>query len=619
MNLNFGYKIRSMEIKNSAIFWIAASSFLIFQLHAFTTSIHAPAVLLNQDQGTIALVTLNVTSGNGTVTISGPANVGNSTIQSAETAAAYAARYTGVSERDYNFNYNIADPSSNVSGPSAGLAFTLLAISNLEHRQLYPNFTVTGTIGSNGNVGEIGGVYDKMQAAKEHGMQYALVPYAGAGQFENLLYYITQQKFGIPMVEVSNVSEALRFAYSPENISGVKYYLPAVDYHMNSLPQANVTCSECNLSYFYMLVNYTLGYTANESNAISAIFPEVGSEFLGQIENYSAIEKKGYLYTAADLAFTLYPDAYLLANSDSYTPKAARGLIENVSGYCASLTPPQLTSANYEYVIGGELRQIWGEEQANASIQLVNTSQTSDQIIEGLDSAATSEAWCNAAGEMYSIASSIGGQGIMLSPAVKQKAIEEINSAKAYGFNIYEQSAMQAYNSSEYGAAVYAAAYANILGNPDVAGNYTSSELVSMIKANAANSTFGIWPSQFANSALFYMYQANSRVNDTGNLTSAYSLSLLAKNLNDANKLIASTEINVAGAVPSVIQAGDTFSLLSNQTQELQSIYNGMAIIYSSIFMILIVMVAILIFIIAIYLKVGKALQVAPKKGRRNG
>ncbi len=608
-----------MEIKNSAVFWIAAVSLLIFQLHGFTTSIHAPAVLLNQDQGTIALVTLNVTSGNGTVTISGPAEVGNSTIQSAETAAAYAARYAGVSEHDYNFNYNIADPSSNVSGPSAGLAFTLLAISNLEHRQLYPNFTVTGTIESNGNVGEIGGVYDKMQAAKEHGMQYALVPYAGADQFENFLYYITQQKFGIPMMEVSNVSEALRFAYAPENISGVKYYLPAVDYHMNNLPQANVTCSECNLSYFYMLVNYTLGYTAGESNAIGATFPGVGSSFLGQIENYSAIEKKGYLYTAADLAFTIYPDAYLLANSDSYTPKAASSLIENISGYCRSLTPPQLTSANYEYVIGGELRQIWGEQQANASIQLVNTSQTSDQVIEGLDSAATSEAWCNAAGEMYSIASSIGGQNIALSPAVKQKAIEEINSAKAYGFNIYEQSAMQAYNSSEYGAALYAAAYANILGNPDVAGNYTPSELVSMIKANAANSTFGVWPSQFANSALFYMYQANSRVNDTGNLTSAYSLSLLARNLSNANKLIASTEINVTNAAPSAIQASSISSLLSNQTQELESISNGISIIYGTIFVILIVMIAILVFIIAIYLKVGKALQVVPKKGRRNG
>jgi len=73
---------------------------------------------------------------------------------------------------DYNFSYIIEDKNVSVSGPSGGLAFTLDAISALSHEPLLHDFTLTGTISPDGSVGEIGGVYDKVAAAKTHNLKF---------------------------------------------------------------------------------------------------------------------------------------------------------------------------------------------------------------------------------------------------------------------------------------------------------------------------------------------------------------------------------------------------------------------------------------------------------------
>ena len=63
-----------------------------------------------------------------------------------------------VQQQKKIFHYQIDDNFANVSGPSAGTAMTLLALSPLSHKKLLDNFTVTGVINYNGTIGEIGGV-----------------------------------------------------------------------------------------------------------------------------------------------------------------------------------------------------------------------------------------------------------------------------------------------------------------------------------------------------------------------------------------------------------------------------------------------------------------------------
>jgi len=58
--------------------------------------IYAPAVLTQSNKGVLTLFYLNVTTGDGMVTISGPSSVGESTLSSAQTGVAYACRYLGL-------------------------------------------------------------------------------------------------------------------------------------------------------------------------------------------------------------------------------------------------------------------------------------------------------------------------------------------------------------------------------------------------------------------------------------------------------------------------------------------------------------------------------------------
>jgi len=545
--------------------------------------IYAPAVLTQSNQGILSLFYLNVTTGNGTVTISGPSSVGESTLSSAQTGVAYACKYLGLNVSDYNFSYVIEDKNVSVSGPSGGLAFTLDAISALSHKPLLHDFTLTGTINPDGSVGEIGGIYDKVAAAKTHKLKFVLVPYVENGSFEDLLYYVTQQTFGIPLVEVKNASQAFAYAtglMAPHPLT----YNTYTNYYVDKIPYANLSCLYCNLSSFQNLTSFTFGFVNKSIDAIPNNYSAIKSELRDAMQEYATISKKGYLYTAADLAFLIYPQAFMLANANNASKSAAANLISNVSTYCSSLVPSQITNSNYEYVIGGELRQELGDITASNAATILNSSETSDGIFESLYTAGEAYGWCLAASDMYSIADSMGGVPVQESPLLKGYASMLIQNASRFGSSIYLQSAINLYNNGNYPAAIYAGTYATIFDKP-IINNYTPSEYISIEQALINNSTYGIWPNQFAKSAIFYINEYNVTGNESY-LANAYSLALLASKLSSMNKLINST-----------------FILQPNQTYPYTNISSEIEQIYSILILILVVLFAILIILIMLLLR----------------
>ena len=93
----------------------------------------------------------------------------------------------------------------NVGGPSAGLAFTLIVLDVLTPGELTggKRVAVTGSIGLDGSVGEVGGIAQKSVAARDAGAEILIVPEAlvdearsGAGE--------------IPVVGVENLDDALQ-------------------------------------------------------------------------------------------------------------------------------------------------------------------------------------------------------------------------------------------------------------------------------------------------------------------------------------------------------------------------------------------------------------------------
>ena len=78
----------------------------------------------------------------------------------------------------YSFPVKVTVDTSGIGGPSGGLAMTLAILDDLTPGDLTggKRVAVTGTIDTDGNVGEIGGIEQKAVAARAAGVQLFLVP-----------------------------------------------------------------------------------------------------------------------------------------------------------------------------------------------------------------------------------------------------------------------------------------------------------------------------------------------------------------------------------------------------------------------------------------------------------
>ncbi len=515
---------------------------LINATYAYTVTIHAPAVLSSIDKGTLTTIMLNITAGNGTVYVGtgSSGTVAQDTIGSADTAVMYATSSLSINESRYNYTYTIESNGSNVSGPSAGLAMTLLAIGGLQHRQLNSDFTVTGTISPNGTVGQIGGVFDKVQAASSIRVHYILVPAISTSNYQYPLYYLSQQAYSVPVIEVANVTQALPFAFGNPAVILLNYSIPSTDYHTSGLPSAAPSCISCNYTSFGNLMNFTFNFTQSQINAINGTdFGTVKSQLQSQLDQYRAIGSKGYLYSAADLAFNEYPVAFLFSNYRNSTYPDAIAILDNISAYCSSVQAPLVTNTNYEYVFGGQARVTWAEITLQNAYQQLNASQTSDAILLTLEGAAPAYSWCLAAGQMYNTASGMGGNYTALSPSVSAAALQSVQSLSGLGNGLYINASRTEYASGEYGAALYSAKYAQIFYN-ESNNAYPSISTVNATVAKALEAPNGIWPQQFALQSKFYLYEAsvsNSTVAPQY-LDNAYTTALLSIGLGNVNSYI---------------------------------------------------------------------------------
>lgn len=116
------------------------------------------------------------------------------------------AGYIGVSaSTDFRGPFPIKFGLDNVGGPSAGLMFTLAIIDKLTPENLADGKFVagTGTISPDGKVGPIGGIAQKMFAARDQGSQLFLAP---VGNCKDVLQSAPPE---LNVAKVATVSDAM--------------------------------------------------------------------------------------------------------------------------------------------------------------------------------------------------------------------------------------------------------------------------------------------------------------------------------------------------------------------------------------------------------------------------
>ena len=123
---------------------------------------------------------------------------------SAENAATLLRRLLpAFSAYDVHINFPGGAP---VDGPSAGLAMTVAAWSAVTGTPVAPDLAMTGEISVLGDVLPVGGVGEKLRAARKGGLRRALIPAAN----DQAIY----RRLGLAVIPISSIEEALNLAAS---------------------------------------------------------------------------------------------------------------------------------------------------------------------------------------------------------------------------------------------------------------------------------------------------------------------------------------------------------------------------------------------------------------------
>jgi ATP-dependent Lon protease len=109
---------------------------------------------------------------------------------------------TGIDTTDYDLHINVVG-GGNIDGPSAGLAIFLALYSAVTKTPLPQDVAVTGELSIQGKIRAVGGVVEKLYAARQAGMRSILIPKENARDVDSSLS-------GLKVKPVTTVDQVLR-------------------------------------------------------------------------------------------------------------------------------------------------------------------------------------------------------------------------------------------------------------------------------------------------------------------------------------------------------------------------------------------------------------------------
>jgi len=117
-------------------------------------------------------------------------------------AASVLRALTGTDIAEYDLHINVVG-GGNIDGPSAGLAIFLALYSALTKTPLPQDLAVTGELSIQGKVRAVGGIVEKLYAARQAGMRRVMLPKENAREVDSSIT-------GLEIVAVRSVAEVLR-------------------------------------------------------------------------------------------------------------------------------------------------------------------------------------------------------------------------------------------------------------------------------------------------------------------------------------------------------------------------------------------------------------------------
>jgi Archaeal serine proteases len=205
-----------------------------------TVTVYAPAIS-SSGRGVLSKTTLAVAyPGSGRVFFSALPYTEVETQGAARIAAYVAALIANVDFSKYDYFILVESNTPLIGGPSAGGLITVGLTALLLNTSIYSNVTMTGMINPDGSIGFVGGLKEKLEAAKNGGFTVFLIP---AGQrvyrypvyeeirrgpfvfrtirYESIDLVEYGKQLGVSVVEVVDIGEAFYY-FTGMNLSRSK-------------------------------------------------------------------------------------------------------------------------------------------------------------------------------------------------------------------------------------------------------------------------------------------------------------------------------------------------------------------------------------------------------------
>ncbi len=476
-----------------------------------------PAVDANGN-GILTTITADVRNGSGGVYVDIEPFISVETQNSAKVAAQQAAKAAGVALGGFDVFFKIRANTEVVDGPSGGQALTLLAYSEFSGKPLRTDLTATGTIEADGGIGNVGGILEKAEAAQQGGIRLFLVPLGQAVQDGVDLTQYAQDRWGMQVVEVRNVTESIALAFTPTG-SAVAAPLhpepPLVLQDVSALQSERVLPLKALAENQVGQLRKTLQSLDGDS-----VMAQVVRQGINRSEQ---LVLNGYYYSAANEAFLaqIQADAYSLSNaSKSDLLQRISNLEQEMEQYRFS----EPTELSMDWSAGARLRWFWAKERLADVKQRAETAQRVTPLLQDFTA---SQSWFSAAQQLDRIASQQGGRAVPMATWRSYAAMQLQTANASVSANpldseslFHLKAASRAYAAGDYLAAAYDGAFATAFNEARLQLQSLKEDQLDDVLPDAAvlsNYSDRVWAQVYYAHALYSAGQANS----TGDLLDA--------------------------------------------------------------------------------------------------
>ncbi|WGH26624.1 MAG: endopeptidase La [Candidatus Shikimatogenerans bostrichidophilus] len=113
--------------------------------------------------------------------------------------------------RKYDIHLHVPEGSIPKDGPSAGISILISLISLFKNKKIKSFLAMTGEITLKGEILEVGGIKEKILAAKRYSIKKIILPYNNK---KNILYFKKKDLLGLKFNYVKNIKEVIKLSFN---------------------------------------------------------------------------------------------------------------------------------------------------------------------------------------------------------------------------------------------------------------------------------------------------------------------------------------------------------------------------------------------------------------------